>query len=189
MAKAKQFREDLWFRLDVFPIHIPPLRERRADIPALVHHLVQRKSRDLRLPTSPPLAPAAIDRLMAYPWPGNVRELENVIERALIVSMGSALTFDDLSGAKSGDEYKTAVGRPDESFKLDEAISRHIRRVLDMTGGKVHGKGGAAEVLEINPSTLRNRMNLLGIPYGRRAARSSTENGSRMAKKIQIAKR
>jgi transcriptional regulator with GAF, ATPase, and Fis domain len=170
MAKAKQFREDLWFRLNVFPIHIPPLRDRRADIPALVHHLVQRKSRELRLPAPPPLAPGAIDRLTAYPWPGNVRELENVIERALILSMGSPMTFEDLSGAKTGDQFMPAAGRPDESLKLDEAMSRHIRRVLDMTGGKVHGKGGAAEVLGINPSTLRNRMNQLGIPYGRRSA-------------------
>jgi transcriptional regulator with GAF, ATPase, and Fis domain len=82
--------------------------------------------------------------------------------------MGSPLTFDDLAGAKTEDAFQSAVGRPDESFKLDEAMSRHIRRVLDMTGGKVHGKGGAAEVLGINPSTLRNRMNQLGIPYGRR---------------------
>ena len=167
MAKAKQFREDLWFRLNVFPIHIPPLRDRRADIPALVHHFVQHKSRELRLPAPPPLAPGVIDRLTAYSWPGNVRELENVIERALIVSGGKPLTFDDLSGSKSRGDSKVPLPS-DESLKLDEAMSRHIRRVLDMTGGKVHGKGGAAEVLGINPSTLRNRMNLLGIPYGRR---------------------
>lgn len=102
--------------------------------------------------------------LTAYSWPGNVRELENVIERALIVSSGKPLTFDDLSGGRSGGDSKIPAP-PDESLKLDEAMSRHIRRVLEMNGGKVHGKDGAAEVLGINPSTLRNRMNLLGIPY------------------------
>jgi formate hydrogenlyase transcriptional activator len=168
MVEEKKFRKDLWFRINVFPIQIPPLRDRKGDIPALVHLFVQRKSRELRLPASPPLAPGVIDRLTAYSWPGNVRELENVIERALILSMGNPLTFDDLAGAKPGDEFKRAAGRPEESWKLDEAMARHIRRVLDMKGGKVHGKGGAAEVLGINPSTLRNRMNLLGIPYGRR---------------------
>ena len=81
MVKEKQLREDLWFRLNVFPIRIPPLRERKEDIPALVRHFLERKSREQKLPASPSLARGAIDRLMAYPWPGNVRELENVVER------------------------------------------------------------------------------------------------------------
>jgi transcriptional regulator with GAF, ATPase, and Fis domain len=170
MVKAKQFREDLWFRLNVFPIHIPPLRERKEDIPALVHHFVQRKSRELRLPEPPPLARGVIDRLTAYPWPGNVREMENVIERALIVSKGAPLTFDALTGGKPG-EASFAAGETQETpLNLDEAMSRHIRRVLEMSKGKIHGKGGAAEVLGINPSTLRNRMNQLRVPYGRRSA-------------------
>ncbi len=171
MVNDKQFREDLWFRLNVFPIHIPSLRERKEDIPALVRHFIERKSRELKLPASPSLARGIIDRLMAYPWPGNVRELENVVERALILSKGKPLTFDDLIGSKSEDKLKTPVGLQDEPLKLDEAMSRHIRRVLEVTKGKVHGKGGAAEVLGINPSTLRNKMNQLGIPYGRRSAR------------------
>ena len=108
---------------------------------------------------------------MAYHWPGNVRELENVVERALILSKGEPLTFDDLSGGKSDDRSSIPVGTQDAPLKLDEVMSRHIRRVLEMTKGKVHGKGGAAELLGINPSTLRNRMNQLGIPYGRRSAR------------------
>lgn len=168
MVKAKQFREDLWFRLNVFPIRIPPLRERKEDIPALVRHFLERKSRELKLSASPPLARGVIDRLMAYPWPGNVRELENVVERALILSKGKPLTFDDLSGGKSEDKSKIPSSSQDEPLKLDEVMSWHIRRVLEMTKGKVHGKGGAAEVLGINPSTLRNRMNQLAIPYGRR---------------------
>jgi transcriptional regulator with GAF, ATPase, and Fis domain len=171
MVKTKQFREDLWFRLNVFPIRIPPLRERKDDIPALVHHFVERKSRELRLPASPPLAAGVIDRLMAYPWPGNVRELENVIERALILGKGTPLTLDDLTGGKPDRSLSIPGGTQDAPLRLDEVVSQHIRRVLEMTNGKVHGKGGAAEVLEINPSTLRNRMNQLRIPYGRRSAR------------------
>jgi transcriptional regulator with GAF, ATPase, and Fis domain len=168
MVKAKQFREDLWFRLNVFPIRIPPLRERKEDIAALVHYFVKRKSRELKLPVPPPLAHGLIDRLMAYRWPGNVRELENVIERALILSKGQPLTFGDLAGGKPEDASLIHIEAKDAPLKLDEVTSQHIRRVLEMTKGKVHGKRGAAEVLGINPSTLRNRMNQLGIPYGRR---------------------
>jgi transcriptional regulator with GAF, ATPase, and Fis domain len=169
MVKEKRFREDLWFRLNVFPIRIPPLRERKEDIPALVRHFVGRKSRELKLAASPPLARGVIDQLLAYHWPGNARELENVVERALILSKGEPLTFDDLLGGKFGDRPPISGEPQTQSLNLDEVISAHICRVLEMTKGKVHGKGGAAEVLGINPSTLRNRMNQLGIPYGRRA--------------------
>jgi transcriptional regulator with GAF, ATPase, and Fis domain len=169
MVNAKQFREDLWFRLNVFPIRVPPLRERKEDIAALVHHFIKRKSRELKLQSPPPLAPGVIDRLMAYHWPGNVRELENVIERALILSRGMPLTFDDLIGEKQDQSSSSPIGTQDAPLKLDEVMSQHIRRILKITKGKVHGKGGAAEVLGINPSTLRNRMNQLGIPYGRKS--------------------
>jgi transcriptional regulator with GAF, ATPase, and Fis domain len=168
MVKEEKFREDLWFRLNVFPIHIPSLRERKEDIPALVHHFMDRKSRELRLPVPPPLARGVIDRLVAYHWPGNVRELENVIERALILSKGAPLTFNELTGGKPEASSFIPGGTQESPLNLDELISQHIRRVLEMTKGKVHGKGGAAELLGINPSTLRNRMNQLGIPYGRR---------------------
>ncbi len=171
MVKVRQCREDLWFRLNVFPIRIPPLRERKEDIPALVRYFSERKSKELRLPSPPPLARGVIDRLMAYPWPGNVRELENIVERALILRKGEPLTFDDLLPDKPEKESSPSAGTENESLNLDEVMSKHIRRVLEMTKGKVHGKGGAAEVLGINPSTLRNRMNQLRIPYGRRSSR------------------
>ena len=175
MVKKNLFREDLWFRLNVFPVHIPPLRERKKDIPALVHYFIERKSRDLRMPTPPPLARGDIDRLIDYHWPGNVRELENLIERALILSKGAPLNLNELT--KQGAEESTSspdVYR-DNPLELDEVISQHIRRVLEMTNGVVHGKGGAAELLRINPSTLRNRMNRLGIDYGRRTAKKITD--------------
>jgi transcriptional regulator with GAF, ATPase, and Fis domain len=176
MVKEKKFREDLWFRLNVFPVRIPTLRERKEDIPALVHHLIGQKSRELRISAPPPLGRGVIDRLMAYHWPGNVRELENVIERALILSKGTPLVFDDLMGGKTDERPFIPGGSHETPLKLGEVMSQHIRRVLEMTKGKVHGEGGAAEVLGINPSTLRNRMNQLGIPYGRRSALSGKKH-------------
>ena len=171
MVKTNRFRLDLWFRLNVFPIHIPPLRERKEDIPALVHYFMERKSRDLKIPTPPPLEGGVIDRLVSYGWPGNVRELENVIERALIRGKGAPLTFLDVDYQNPA-ETMPIQDPPLDTLKLDDVLSIHIRRVLRMTNGRIHGKKGAAEVLGINPSTLRNRMNRLGITYGRGATRS-----------------
>jgi transcriptional regulator with GAF, ATPase, and Fis domain len=168
MVKANQFREDLWFRLNVFPIRIPPLKERKEDIPALIHHFIVHKSQELRLPKPPTLEQGAIDRLMAYPWPGNVRELENVIERAMILDKNGPLRFDHLLTLSEERETPLSHGQENESLKLDEVVSRHITYALKKTGGKVHGRGGAAALLGINPSTLRNRMDRLGISYGRK---------------------
>ena len=165
MVESERFREDLWFRLNVFPIFIPPLRQRRGDIPALVHLLLTRKSRELKLPTIPALAPGTIDRLMKYRWPGNVRELENVIERALIVSKGDTLGPDAFLFQE--EKAHDPAGETEESIILDDIVSRHIRKVLHEAKGKIHGPDGAARLLGINPSTLRNRMNKLGIKYGR----------------------
>jgi transcriptional regulator with GAF, ATPase, and Fis domain len=162
MVKTGRFRQDLWFRLNVFPIAIPPLRKRKADIPAFVDHFIRQKSTALKLPTTPTLAPRAIDQLIAYDWPGNVRELENVLERALILSKGGPVTFGPFLGPRS-EESAAAPDETDSPLPLEEAISRHIQRVLRQTGGKVHGAGGAAELLGINPSTLRSKMRKLDI--------------------------
>jgi transcriptional regulator with GAF, ATPase, and Fis domain len=165
MVEKKSFREDLWFRLNVFPIWIPPLRDRRMDIPALIQHFINLKTRELKLTAVPTLHPGAMDSLLAYHWPGNVRELENVIERELILNPSGPLTFGHLK-----------VGRPRQSVphhentatkKLDDVISHHIRRVLAEAEGKINGSDGAAAILDVNPSTLRNRMKKLGIDYGR----------------------
>ena len=167
MVREGSFREDLWFRLNVFPILIPPLRERKSDIPALVHHFVNRKSNELGIKKPPLLSPGAINLLMAYDWPGNVRELENIVERALIVNKeGEPLSFDNLLPHK---DTKESIVQPsgNESLLLDDAMSRHIKYVLDLTKGKVQGKDGAAELLGINASTLRARMRNLGISFGR----------------------
>jgi transcriptional regulator with GAF, ATPase, and Fis domain len=166
MVETGRFREDLWFRLNVFPIFIPPLRLRKGDIPALVHHLITRKSRELKLSGIPTLAPGTINHLMTYHWPGNVRELENVIERALILSKGDTLT-SSLFLFREDKELILKEERQD-LLPLDEMISGHIQKALKKTKGIIHGANGAARLLGVNPSTLRNRMNKLGIGYGRR---------------------
>ena len=120
----------------------------------------------MKLPISPTLSPGAIDPLMEYNWPGNVRELENVIERALILKPVGPLTFKHLNleqPQKASDVSDQVL----EIDNLDQVVSRHIRRALIKTKGKVSGSDGAASVLGINPSTLRNRMKKLGIEYQR----------------------
>jgi formate hydrogenlyase transcriptional activator len=169
MVETGQFRQDLWFRLNIFPIVIPPLRMRKKDIPVFVDQFIQRRSRALRLPATPTLAPRAIDQLTAYDWPGNVRELENVLERALILSRGNPLTFDGLLGSQVAPSNAPSALEADLSVSLEEVVSNHIKLVLQKTGGRIHGPRGAAELLRINPSTLRSKMNKLGIPYGRHA--------------------
>jgi transcriptional regulator with GAF, ATPase, and Fis domain len=170
MVASGRFREDLWFRLNVFPIMIPPLRQRRGDIPSLVHHFIDRKSKELKFTGRPVLATGAIDRLMAYDWPGNVRELENLIERALIQSRGDMLSFETLSAPQVpvGREVTRDAGRNRTVLPLDEINAQHIKQALEMAGGKINGPGGAAQILGLNPNTLRSRMNKLGIPFGRR---------------------
>ncbi len=176
MIQAERFREDLFFRLNVFPISIPPLRERRADIPALIHHFLHKKALEMGRKTVPPLAPGILIRLSAYSWPGNVRELQNAVERELIVSRGEPLMFREILESDSGlirPEQRSAhpqfpeSGPLEDVLPLNEVVAQYIYRVLERTGGKVGGQGGAAELLHINPSTLRKRMRKLHIPFGR----------------------
>jgi len=168
MVSESQFREDLWFRLNVFPIIIPPLRQRREDVPALTRYFVQLKSRALQIAPPPAIAPGALERLANYRWPGNVRELENLVERELIRHRGGQLMFDLQFNEKEAAPVTLPPSAEGGSFNLDEVIALHVNKVLKVTNGKVHGPGGAAELLGINPNTLRGRMNKLGIHYGRR---------------------
>lgn len=157
-VKAGTFREDLWYRLQVFPIRIPALRDRRLDIPALVRHFVQAGAKRLRLGAPPALAEGAIDPLLDYPWPGNVRELEHVVERALILALdGEPLRFEAALGVGG------AAPHEDHDERLDAVIAGHIRRVLEATEGRIEGPRGAAERLGLNPSTLRSKMRKLGV--------------------------
>ncbi len=170
MVQSHKFREDLWFRLNVFPITIPPLRERRADIPALIQHFIAAKSKDLKLPSIPILAEDAIAPLLEYAWPGNVRELENVVERALIMNPNGPLTFEHMGFIQKTDA--TGYNKPDADLEnLDEVISCHIQDMLARTDGRINGSDGAAARLGIHPSTLRHKLRKLNIDFGRISSR------------------
>ncbi|EFK11729.1 sigma-54 interaction domain protein [delta proteobacterium NaphS2] len=165
MIREGKFREDLWFRVNMFPIFIPPLRQRREDIPALTRWFVRRKSKELGLRKPPAIVPGALDRLVKYDWPGNVRELQNVIEREIILFEGGPLEFRSLLPGSEELKSHSFHKEPNlpEPVRLDEAMALHIGKVLAFTKGKIHGPGGAAQFLDINPNTLRSRMQKLGI--------------------------
>ncbi|GKT06937.1 sigma-54-dependent Fis family transcriptional regulator [Desulforhabdus sp. TSK] len=171
MIKTGLFREDLWFRLNIFPITIPPLRHRKEDIPMLFHHFMRRKSKELKIHTIPPVTARSIERLQSYPWPGNVRELENLVERALILSCGrhgnTDLEIEFLCDWEARKDVQPFCESGQPVLSLDQAVTHHIQKLLTMTNGKIYGTGGAAELLQINPNTLRSRMRKLNIPFGR----------------------
>lgn len=148
-----KFREDLFYRLNVYPIEIPPLRERLEDIDPLVWAFV-REFGDRMGKKIDQIPRNSLEALKRYHWPGNVRELRNVVERAMIVSKGSTLKLDI-------PRLKPARGSRIES--LDELQRNHIVKTLEMTGWRVSGKNGAAEILKINPKTLQSRMRKLDI--------------------------
>jgi len=156
-----RFREDLFYRLSVFPIHVPPLRERREDIPLLIWSVINRRQGELgrHIDDIPGRAMRALE---AYDWPGNVREMENVIERALILSTGPTLQVEALAVGGTRREAGT-VAPPSPLRRLDEVERDHIRGVLERCGWRVNGPGNAAEVLGLHPNTLRFRMKKLGI--------------------------
>ena len=166
MVQNGDFREDLWFRLNVFPIMIPPLRERRQDIPALLQHFISLKVRELKLPHIPEAVPGSIDILMGYEWPGNVRELSNVVERAIILNPTGPLDFSELITCKEKESHEPFT-HSISTDNLEQLTSNHIKSVVERTNGKVHGPGGAAQILGVNPSSLRGKMRKYGIKHGR----------------------
>jgi transcriptional regulator with GAF, ATPase, and Fis domain len=166
LVESGDFRQDLYFRLKVFPITLPPLRDRKDDIPALVQHFLHKKSREMVLHKLPALAPGALETLMAHDWPGNVRELENAIERAIIISGGRPLEFDTILGVKPADRSGQSA---DGSIVLKDVEGRLYREALAKADGRIEGKGGAAELLGIKPGALRHRLRKLKIEFGRKA--------------------
>jgi formate hydrogenlyase transcriptional activator len=160
-----RFRQDLFYRLSVFPIEVPPLRERREDIAPLVAHFVRQSARRMNRP-EPQISKAALDRLVSYSWPGNVRELQNTVERAIILWREGPLTFDlpaspahqDTGPAKATGKA-TLVTRDELKRREREAIINALKQ----TNGKVSGPSGAAELLGMKPSTLASRISSLGI--------------------------
>lgn len=148
-----RFRQDLFYRLNVFPITVPPLRDRREDIPLLVWAFVKELGKSMGKSIEA-IPKKTMDMLKAYFWPGNVRELKNVIERAMILNTGSTLFIDPIE-SKHPDQIKSRT--------LEETERNHLLDVLENTSWRVYGKGGAAEILGLKPSTLQHRMRKLGI--------------------------
>jgi transcriptional regulator with GAF, ATPase, and Fis domain len=178
MVNHGSFRADLLFRLKVFPINIPALRERKEDLPALVLHFIEKKSKELQIPVPHKLATGAIEKLRAYSWPGNVRELENVVERALILNKDGIIRFDEILWSDKPEEGSLFTKPNEKILHLETVNSMHIRKALEMARGKINGPGGAAEILSINPNTLRHRMKKLGIPFGRKSLYQSSDIGT-----------
>jgi transcriptional regulator with GAF, ATPase, and Fis domain len=161
MAEGR-FRRDLYYRLSVFPIQVPALRERRDDIPLITWAFVERRQKDLgrRIEQIPQ---GVMDALVAYDWPGNVRELENVLERALILSPGKALRLDDPLRAAGPGTPTATMPTPAADPSFDAVAREHVRAVLERCAWRINGPGGAAEVLAVHPNTLRSRMKRLGL--------------------------
>ncbi|RLA40043.1 MAG: hypothetical protein DRR06_18075 [Gammaproteobacteria bacterium] len=170
MIAEGEFREDLWFRLNVFPIAVPPLRQRKEDIPSLASYFIEKKSAELRFHTLPELDSSSLQQLVGYNWPGNVRELENVIERALIIHQASPSTnqsafvrFDALPLQN----HDAPLVQHNNITRLKDFLADQFHKTLALTEGKIYGPGGAAEILNIHPDTLRHKMKRAGVHYGR----------------------
>ena len=172
-VNAGRFRSDLFYRLNVFPLQLPTLRERRSDIPQLVNFYLARFSKKLGKKVDT-VSQETLDRLIGYPWPGNVRELQNVIERAVILSPGSTLLLnrDLLPGRFSGSSQElemcvqgpsTASPEPPRLSTMEDVERDHILAALQQTRGVIEGPKGAARILNLHPNTLRHRMQKLGI--------------------------
>ena len=159
-VRQGRFRRDLFYRLNVFPITLPPLRDRREDLPALVHHLCDRLGRRLGRPITR-ITGGTLPALERYDWPGNIRELENVLQQAIILSRDGVLDLADYIGPPNGFEPVAPVDNGLQS--LVDVERDYIRRVLDRAQWRIEGRAGAADVLGLRPSTLRTRMQQLGL--------------------------
>lgn len=164
-AEAGRFRQDLYYRLSVFPIEIPPLRKRKEDIPLLADRFLQTTARKVGRP-KPALTLASVQRLQQYDWPGNVRELQHVLERAVITSTGSRLNIELPSQAKPVEVQEVRVtghGGICTDAQIRQLEAENIRAALTAANGKVSGPGGAAQLLGMKPTTLASRIKALGI--------------------------
>ena len=163
---AGRFRQDLFYRLSVFPIEVPPLRERRDDIAPLAAHFLAQSARRMNRP-APRITQAALSQLAGHDWPGNVRELQNTVERAVILSLGGPLRFDlpESNAAHTARTRTLSVSKPilrtRAELKREERDA--IAAALKQTGGKIFGPGGAAELLGMKPTTLASRIRALGL--------------------------
>ena len=163
VSKGK-YRSDLYFRLNVIPIEVPPLRERKEDIPMLIQHFIAKHGKRLNRNVKG-VGKKALERLMFYDWPGNIRELENVVERGLVLGRGDVLRFDK---QMIGEHHNDITRDGDIFYPLDEMEKRYITKVLEKTGGVVAGERGAARILGMKPTTLYSRIKKLGIKSQRK---------------------
>ena len=176
MVREKQFRSDLYYRINVFPIYVPPLRERPEDIPLLVRHFVSRFARRMNK-TIGPISSELMETLIRYPWPGNIRELQNVIERSVILSSGEVFSIDELWTPK---ETSRPASRVEATPRLNrDAEPRSEREIIEAalaeTRGRVSGRSGAAAKLGIPASTLDRWINALGIQKKQFKFRGTTD--------------
>jgi transcriptional regulator with GAF, ATPase, and Fis domain len=168
-AKAGRFRLDLYYRLSVFPIEMPPLRERLEDMRPLAEHFIKQSARRLGVP-APRLSKLHLQELQSYDWPGNVRELQNVVERAVILARGRHLQFDlprrVSPNGLSSDRTPPSDDERDEELSLSELVVREraiVSRALERSRWKIYGTDGAAALLKIKPTTLVSKMKRLGL--------------------------
>lgn len=170
MTRENKFREDLWYRIAVFPIHLPPLRDRVEDIPDLVAHFSEKAANRFGLPAVTP-TPDDIRRLQEYSWPGNIRELGAVLDRAAILGNGkrleiaTALGFGSTAAARPRNDNREVSSSVGTIVPLDEAVRQHIESALKLANGRIEGPHGAAVMLDVNPHTLRARMRKLRIDW------------------------
>jgi len=162
----RRFREDLFYRLSVFPIEVPPLRKRREDIMPLAAHFIRQSARRMNRP-EPKITQATLTQLTCYDWPGNVRQLQNVIERSIILWQGGPLTLD--VPAPRTPENSSELAKPPAAQVLLTREERKcqerdaIAAALRQTNGKIYGPGGAAQLFGIKPTTLASRITALGL--------------------------
>jgi len=166
-VRAGRFREDLFYRVSVFPIELPPLRARRDDVPLLAMHFVKACAKKLRVPV-PRVSVDAIERLKHYDWPGNVRELQNVIERAVILASGGTLRLDGgfnpvLAAATLSETDPDSADSIITEAEWRRRERANLAAALRHAGGRIYGAGGAASLLGVKPSTLSSRLKSLGI--------------------------
>jgi len=168
-VRAGRFRADLFYRLNVFPLAVPPLRERASDVPQLVMFFVARFAKKFGKGVDA-VSPETMERLTRYAWPGNVRELQNIIERGVVLSEGPTLELGpgllprSAAGAPSAEAPASrAVPSSGLDTLLEEVERNHILAALEQTGGVLEGARGAAKLLKLHPNTLRSRMEKLGI--------------------------
>jgi formate hydrogenlyase transcriptional activator len=169
-VRSGKFRADLFYRLNVFPIEVPPLRKRTGDIPLLATFFLQKFAQKLGKKISQ-ISCATMQRLASYPWPGNIRELRNVIERAVILSPGPALVLEQeslVAPSLTNSDQTSPATREEPTAALTDVQRRHIESVLAQTSWVIEGQRGAARLLDMHPNTLRFRMQKLGISRPRR---------------------